>query len=89
MLAMMRNDIQSVFERDPAARSTLEVLVMLPRTAGSLGTPPGTLVLGARPEADRAGSLTNLPLDDRDRDPPRGEDRGAFLHRSRHGRGHR
>ncbi len=30
MLAMMRNDIQSVFERDPAARSTLEVLLCYP-----------------------------------------------------------
>lgn len=30
MLANIRDDIQSVFERDPAARSTLEVLLCYP-----------------------------------------------------------
>lgn len=30
MLAMIRDDIQSVFERDPAARSTMEVLLCYP-----------------------------------------------------------
>ena len=69
MLAMMRKISNRYLSaiRQPAARWKCCYAI---RAAGCLGAPPGALVLGAWPEADRAGGLTNLPLDDRDRIHP-------------------
>ena len=41
-----RNDIQSIFDRDPAARGTLEVVLLYPRPARTSG--PTASHIGSR-----------------------------------------
>ena len=75
----IREDIQTVFDKDPAARSTLEVLLCYPglhaiwahRIAHALYR--RRLYFLARLVSHIAGA-------DRDRDPPRREDRPPGLH---------
>ena len=89
MFARIREDVRSVLERDPAARSWLEVLLCYPglwavwyspRLAPALAYEAATA--GARPFAGR-------PLLHRRRHPSRRAARPPALHRSRDRRGHR
>ena len=86
---MMKEDIQSVFDRDPAARNTLEILTSYPGSARHLGLPHHSLAMEAQLEAFGPLALACHPVSDRDRDPPRGNDRSQILHRSWHGGGDR
>ena len=87
MFDALRGDIRAVLERDPAARSTLEVLLCYPgraRARASTGWPTacgarGWLVTGAL-------RVARLALRHRDRDPSGGPARPRPLHRPRHGR---
>ena len=45
-----QEDIDSVYERDPAARSTLEILTCYAGLHAVIGPPRGALAVGARPE---------------------------------------
>ena len=48
VLSRMREDIQSIFDRDPAARTTLEVVLLYPGLHADLALPRRTLALGAQ-----------------------------------------
>jgi tRNA/rRNA methyltransferase len=89
MFSRLREDIACIRERDPAARSTWEVLtcypglhaLMLHRWAHAFWRGAG---------AGWAGSLSHIgALPHRHRDPPRRHHRPARVHRPRHGRGDR
>ena len=56
----LRDDIQSVFERDPAARSTLEVLLCYPGLHAVWGYRLVALAVGARPEAARRAGVSQI-----------------------------
>ena len=75
--AMMKDDIQSVFERDPAARSVLEILLCYPGLHAIWGHrithwlwKHNRKLLGRWLSHDHA-------LPHRDRNPPRGDDRAG------------
>ena len=76
-----------MFERDPAARSRLEVLLCYPgRACPRCSTAPRTRCGGAAGCSPARLVSQRRPLAHRHRDPSRRHDRPALLHRSRHGR---
>jgi serine O-acetyltransferase len=76
MFRNIKEDIASVFDRDPAARTTFEVLTCYPG-------------LHARLLHRLSNSLWRANLKWPARFLSRGDHREAFFHRPRHGRGHR
>ena len=85
ILSRMRADIHDVFERDPAARSTLEVLFCYPGVHAVWGHHIShDLWIGGHKFLRPPLLPAHAPLD-RDRDPPGGDHRPRSIHRSRHG----
>ena len=89
VLSTLREDIDAVFQHDPAARTTLEVVLALSRPACDLVLSGGQLAVAARSQTDRAPGERFRALDYRHRNPSGREDRAALVYRSRHGRRHR
>ncbi len=61
--AMIRSswrDVRAVFERDPAARSTVEVLLCYPGLHARLGPPGGPCAVGAAGSCCPLGSISHL-----------------------------
>jgi serine O-acetyltransferase len=88
MFSRLREDISCVFERDPAARSTWEVLTCYPGFH-ALTLHRSRTGYGAHACAGWRVSFAFHALAHRHRDPSRGNHRAPGLHRPRHGRGHR
>ena len=85
----LRETIRTYRERDPAARSSLEVLLCYPGPACRHVASVVTLAMAARPAPAGPLLLPYRPLADRHRDPSGRQDRPAAGHRPRHGRGDR
>ena len=56
VLSRMREDIQSIFDRDPAARTTLEVVLLYPGLHAIWAYRARTLALGASAASCSAAS---------------------------------
>jgi len=69
MFEKIRNDIKVIFERDPAARSVLEIFLCYPGFHAMRFTTSRTAVAAQHP-GPRPVRLPRLPRPDRDRDPP-------------------
>ena len=89
LLKNLRDEIDATLARDPAARSRLEVVLCYPGLPRAAVPPPGALAVAARLAARSAASCRISADADRHRDPSRGTDRQAPVHRPRHGRGDR
>ena len=86
MFQRLREDIACIRERDPAARSTWEVLTCYPGLHAIVLHRQAAWWLAARLPLDGALRLAPRALPHRHRDPSRRDDRPARLHRPRHGR---
>ena len=86
MPGFLREQIDTVFRRDPAARSVLEIVLCYP------GFHAWFCIVSRTGSTNAAGSrsarrdLAIFPGDDRYRNSPRRDHRPALLHRSRNGR---
>lgn len=80
MFERVREDIQSVFHRDPAARNAFEVLTCYPGLHAVWFAPPGPRPVDVRLEMAGAHGVELRSLDDRHRDPSGREDRSPLLH---------
>ena len=89
MFAHLREEIAVVFERDPAARTTWEVITCYPGFHALLLHRAAHRLWGLGAQMACAFPLPSVALADRHRDPSRRADRPPLLHRSRHGRGDR
>ncbi len=89
MFARLREDIASVFDRDPAARSTWEVLTCYPGFHALLLHRLAQLALAGSAALAGALHVAFRALADRHRDPSGRDHRPPLVHRPRHGRGHR
>jgi len=89
MFRSIRNDIKVIFERDPAARSVLEIFLCYPGFHAVRFPSPRPLALDARSPGPRPLRFPHLANRHGDRDPPGSDDRRRVLHRSRHGGGDR
>ena len=85
----LRETIRTYRERDPAARSSLEVLLCYPGVHAVMWHRLSHWLWHARLAPARAVLLAYRPLADRHRDPSRRQARPAAGDRPRHGRGDR
>ena len=89
MWQTLKEDIQVVFERDPAARSTWEVVIAYPGFHAILVHRLAHWLWQRQWLTTGALRQPRRPVSHRHRDPSGSEDRPALFHRSRHGRGDR
>ena len=89
MFARLKSDVKAVFDRDPAARSVLEVVFCYPGLHAIWFHRLSHWLWSKELLVLPAAFLAPGTLPDRDRDPPGRHHRKGFLHRPRHGRRHR
>ncbi len=70
MFQRLREDINSVFDRDPAARNFLEVLTNYPRPARPAAAPLQPLAMAKELQMVGTDAIDLFPLADRHRNPP-------------------
>ncbi len=76
-------DVQAAYEGDPAAANPDEVIFCYPGIVSHHELPPGPRAAHPRRPDHPADDHRGGPQRDGHRHPPRGGDRGAFLHRPR------